>query len=96
MDIAHYTLTGAADWGMFQFMASLIVGLMGLIAAMVVFMWVDLRTQLNKKDEQAQIKCSANHKKIEQDMETIWHAIDECCPRYGRRRTDHHPVLEPE
>lgn len=91
-----YTITGAADWGMFMALLSLIGALIMLNIGLVVYSWHDLKGSVAKSitEHEAELdkKCAENAQAL-RDLEnrqtkavdTIWEAMktcqDDCCPR---------------
>lgn len=74
----QYTITGAADW-------PIIVVLGGGLVALIVYMWIDLRSVV--KDNRADWRSElAEHKQAnEKEFDLLWKAQhdcqSECCPR---------------
>jgi hypothetical protein len=79
-----YTITKAADWGMFVFMYGLVVGLIAVLSAIIVFMWVDLRKSIKEDRKESRKECILCKHEMAEEHKCIWTAIDDCCPRASR------------
>lgn len=74
----QYTITGAADW-------EILIIVMGVLASLVGFMWMDLRTTIKDNRGEWREELDRHKHESEKAVEQVWTAIKDCqgdcCPR---------------
>lgn len=74
----QYTITGASDWPMLMVLGGILAGLIG-------FMWVDLRSKLTDHKVDFGKELDAIKAENKEGHDILWNAMrdcqNECCPR---------------
>lgn len=89
---AHFLITQAKDWPMFQFMFTLLgavfIFMWGLIAGLIAAMWRSLSSQVEKQKQESDARleelkqetegdCTKCKGGVSQDLQEIWNHIDD-------------------
>ena len=76
----HYTITGAEDWPMFQFMLGGFGLAWVLIVGLLVYIWKDLKVRIGSQRAEDAKGCETCKKAIWDHIAgPIWNAIEACC-----------------
>lgn len=85
----HYTLTGAQDWPLLQFVAGIIGGLLLVLNGLVAMMWRWMVRTLGRYQDIARADLHAHKEDDEREHDAIWNEIrrcqSDCCPPRERR-----------